>query len=583
MTKLKLIFILFLAFHLNTSFAQKKKKDKSENNGKEQTNTKVSEDSRIKAERLFFDGQKEKLIGNIEQAYNNFNQSVKINPELDASYYEMAQLQQLAGDYESAQKSMEEALKISPKNNWYEQYYGDILASQYKYADAANVFNKLKKENPSNLEYHYQEAYYLILSNDLKGAIVVYDEVEKQIGVQPDASLQKYKIYSRLNKETEAVNELEKLIKAFPDELEFQNSLAEFYVINLQEEKAVPIFEKILEIDPYNITALTSLSDYYKKIGNDAKALEYSQKAFGNPEISIDTKIKVLYNYIQYYEQKKESINEAFALSDILMATHPKEAKAYAIAGDLRNLENQQEEALKLYKKALDYQKDIFTVWQQVFFINSDLKKFDDLITITNEAKEFFPNQALVYFFNGVGYQQTKDNTNAEKAYSKGLKMAGDNPLLKAQIYSNLGDVYNDLKNYKESDASFDKALEINPDNAYVLNNYSYYLSLRGEKLDKAAEMSLHSNELEPNNSSFLDTYAWVLYKNNKFKEAQEWQQKAIDAVEEPSATLLEHMGDILFKLGKESEAVEYWKQAAEKDGGSDFLPQKITEKKLYE
>src|SRR5690606_32822346 len=118
--------------------------------------------------------------------------------------------------------------------------------------------------------------------------------------------------------------------------------------------------------------------------------------------------------------------------------------------------------------------------------------------------------------------QQTKDFENAEKAYTRGLKISSENLILKAQMHSNLGDVYNDLKKYKESDANFDKSLEINPDNAYVLNNYSYYLSLRAEKLDKAAEMSLRSNKLEPNNSSFLDTYAWVLYKDNKFKEAQE-------------------------------------------------------------
>ncbi|MEJ7658772.1 MAG: hypothetical protein WKG07_03665 [Hymenobacter sp.] len=46
------------------------------------------------------------------------------------------------------------------------------------------------------------------------------------------------------------------------------------------------------------------------------------------------------------------------------------------------------------------------------------------------------------------------------------------------------------MKEYAKSDAAYDAALIADPANYGVLNNYSYYLSLRGEKLDKAKEMS---------------------------------------------------------------------------------------------
>lgn len=565
----------------SASFAQKKSKKKKGEKAKQ--TIEVSNAGKVKAERLFFDGQKAKLIGDLEEAYESFSSAIKFHPNLDAAYYELAQLQQLGDDFVSAQKNMEIALSISPSNIWYQRYQGDLLASQFKYEEAAQVYHELRTEHPDEYDYYFQEAYYLILTDQLKEAIDVYDEIENAIGVQGDASLQKHKIYARLNKPDDAVRELEKLINAFPDDLQFRNELAEFYLINGNTEEAVGIFEEILEIEPNNVYALTSLADYYKTIGDKQKAFEYSERAFANPEIPIDAKISVLYNYIKYYDQRKEQIQEAFALADILIKTHPKEAKAYAIAGDLRNLDDRPNEALPFYYQSLDHQKDIFTVWQQIFFINSDMQNYESLVKYTNEAKEYFPNQALVYFFNGLGEQQLKNYANAEKAYSRGVKMAGDNLELKAQFYSNLGDTYNDLKNYKDSDESFDKALELNPRNAFVLNNYSYYLSLRGVKLEKAAEMSLLSNEIQPNNSSFLDTYAWVLYKSKKYKEAKEWQEKAIAASESPSATLLEHLGDILFKLGNEKEALKKWKEAAELKGGSDKLVKKISDQTLYE
>jgi len=66
-----------------------------------------------------------------------------------------------------------------------------------------------------------------------------------------------------------------------------------------------------------------------------------------------------------------------------------------------------------------------------------------------------------------------------------------------------MGDCYHSLNDLQKSDQSYEKALGYNPDNAYTLNNYAYYLSVRGISLDKAAEMSKHSNDLQPNTASF--------------------------------------------------------------------------------
>ena len=145
-----------------------------------------------------------------------------------------------------------------------------------------------------------------------------------------------------------------------------------------------------------------------------------------------------------------------------------------------------------------------------------------------------------------------------------------------------MGDSYNSLKKFKESNLSYEKALQLNPNNAYVLNNYAYYLSLRNEELEKAASMSKLSNELEANNASFQDTYAWVLFKQKNYKEARTWIEKAIKLNKE-SATQLEHYGDILYHLGEQDGAVEQWKLAQSKGEKSEILKKKIYEKKYIE
>ena len=148
----------------------------------------------------------------------------------------------------------------------------------------------------------------------------------------------------------------------------------------------------------------------------------------------------------------------------------------------------------------------------------------------------------------------------------------------KAQIYSSLGDAYQQQKKYKESVAAYENALALDPNNIYTLNNYAYYLSLREENLAKAEEMSLKTNRLEKDNASFQDTYAWILFKGKKYEEAKIWMQKAI-LNNQNSAVQFEHLGDILFQLGETENALQNWKKALILEPENMELKKKINQK----
>lgn len=551
---------------------------------KEKPSATISEQMRVQADRLFIEGVTQKNLGNYNEAFKLFNQAIAINQDIDAAYFEMANIQLLKTDYNNATLNIEKAIKLSPENVYYKEYYGELLAAQYKFSEAAKVFGELKNQYPDRFIYYYDYAFFLGKDKKYAEALKVYNEIESKLGIQEEASMQKHRIFIQQNKMDEAVNELTKLIKLFPEEDNYKHMLAEFYMVNGKEDLAVKYYEEILKINPNDPIAITSLADYYKLKGNRDKYIGYYKSAFSNTNIPLDAKIMVLYNYIQYFDEIKSEVSDAFELADLLKEVHPQDAKVYAITGDLYNLNNETDKALENYLQSLELQKDIFSVWQQVFFIYSDEKDYKKLVEITNKAQEYFVSQPIVYFFNGIANHQLKEYEKAEKSYSKAVKMSAENLPLKAQLYSNLGDVFNSMKKFKESDESFENALLIEPENAYTLNNYSYYLSLRNENLERAKEMSAKANKLVPLNASFLDTHAWVLYKKGEYTEALNFQKKAIDASEEPSATLFEHYGDILFKLGRVEEAVTFWEKAMDNDPEDKInLSKKIAEKKLYE
>ena len=146
-----------------------------------------------------------------------------------------------------------------------------------------------------------------------------------------------------------------------------------------------------------------------------------------------------------------------------------------------------------------------------------------------------------------------------------------------------MGDIYHTINEHHKSDSLYDLALVYEPDNVQVLNNYSYYLSLRNENLEKATQMSKKSNKLSPENASFQDTYAWILYQKKEYELAKTWLIKAYENGGKLSPVITEHLGDVCFQLGDSNSALIYWGKAKKLGEGSKYLEQKIAEKTLYE
>jgi Tfp pilus assembly protein PilF len=198
-------------------------------------------------------------------------------------------------------------------------------------------------------------------------------------------------------------------------------------------------------------------------------------------------------------------------------------------------------------------------------------------------ALSYFPNVAWMNCLVGMTYLQQKDYRKAIDYLKNATDLETDDKDLLSLSYSSLGDCYHELHDDKNSDAAYEKALTYNPDNAFTLNNYAYYLSLRNQDLEKAAQMAAHANALQPGTASFEDTYAWILFKQKQYTDARIWIEKAMLHDKTNSAVQTEHYGDIMFYLGNTDAAVENWKKAKSFGEQSPLLDRKINERKYVE
>ena len=242
---------------------------------------------------------------------------------------------------------------------------------------------------------------------------------------------------------------------------------------------------------------------------------------------------------------------------------------------DVLWIRQKKNDAIAQMQIAVDLAPVRLEYWQQLIGAILDQKKYDDAIVAGEKALSYLPDEAVLYIYLGSSYMMKKEYDKAVATLKTGLKHTNpENRALISDLYGQIGDTYYQVQQPDSAYAAFDKALEYNPGNIGVLNNYSYYLALQKKDLSKAERMSGDAVKQEPDNPTYLDTYAWVFFQQGNYTLAKIYLKSALDKGGNESAALLEHYGDVLFMTGDVDGALEYWNDALEKGSDSKMLPQ---------
>jgi tetratricopeptide (TPR) repeat protein len=329
------------------------------------------------------------------------------------------------------------------------------------------------------------------------------------------------------------------------------------------------------------------LGGLYRDDGNEEKSRMLVNELFNDPKSSITSKLIMLGTYNQALAQsrsngKPDTNLEAFVIDlyNKLEQTDPADANVQLAGGDLFMSLDKPREAKARYLKSIRLGTSSYEAWQNLLYLENQEKQYDSVIMHAEEALEVFPNQSNIYYFNGYAHLRKRDFRNATNLLEQAKRLSKNNEQQVAEINSMLGDAYQAMKEYEKSAKAYDEALAFNPMNDIVLNNYSYYLSLRKADLEKAERMSSLLVKDHPDNISYLDTHAWVLYNREKYKEAKKVMERAL-SLDKPSAINFEHYGDILFQLGDVEEAVEQWRKAKSMGSLNQEIDKKIANRKI--
>ncbi len=544
------------------------------------------------AEFYFTEGEKFFILEDYAKALLYYQRTLEINPDNATVHYKIAEVLSRSSkteDHLRAAASIEMALKQEKDNKYFYLLAGGIYNSLAKFDKAAQMYETLISTVKGNEDQLYDLAAIYQYANKPEEAVKTYNRAEQVFGINEVSSIQKQRLYLEQGKTAEGIAEGEKLIHAFPDDERYIMGFAEVLSQKGLRKEAIQYLEKFCAENPEAGNARMLLAGIYRDNNQEQKARPLLEQLFDDNAVAMGSKLIILGTYNAELNQNKtkkivDADKEAFVFGLLakLKQTNPSDANVHIVGGDIYLSTGKIREAQHEYSLAIESGDVNFEVWQNLLYLETQLDQFDLAIQHSDQALELYPNQSMLYYFNGYSNLRMHNYLEAIASLDQAKKLSTSNPNLVCELNSMLGDAYNATKQYDKSDKAYEDALLIRPNYDAVLNNYSYFLALRKSNLDKAEKMSTLLIKNNPDNATYLDTFAWVLFTRAKYKEAKKIIERAI-ATGNANAAHFEHYGDILYQLGEVDNAVRQWEKARGLNANSELLNKKIANRKIYE
>ena len=193
---------------------------------------------------------------------------------------------------------------------------------------------------------------------------------------------------------------------------------------------------------------------------------------------------------------------------------------------------------------------------------------------------ERFPTIVEPYSEMGDYYRMASQYEKAEKEYTKALqRVKKTDKVYWALLYSR-GICLERMKRWKEAEADLKEAMELNPNNAYILNYLGYCWLDRGINLEKAFQMIKQAYDMTKNDGHITDSLAWAFYMSGNYDYALQFMEKAL-TLQPGNSVINDHLGDIYWELKRYNEARYQWKKALELDTDLEEKDRENIKKKM--
>jgi len=119
---------------------------------------------------------------------------------------------------------------------------------------------------------------------------------------------------------------------------------------------------------------------------------------------------------------------------------------------------------------------------------------------------------------------------------------------------------YEQSGQWDKAQEDLELALDLNPEEPFLLNYLGYSWIDRGENIEQAKEYVKKAALLQPTNGYIIDSLGWAMYKLGEYDVAVHYLEKAVK-LRPQDPVILDHLADAYWQVGRLREAQFLWKQ----------------------
>ncbi len=379
---------------------------------------------------------------------------------------------------------------------------------------------------------------------------------------------------------TSAISDFRAAMRDQPNSIQLHRLLARAHIMNKETELAKDMLKRAIGIDQKDMAVRSDYIKVLAGLGDNDGVVEQLDEVL---KISPDNlgALEALFKV----QSAQKDWQAATTIADRIKSTHPDKALGYYFNGLLLQAQNQLQESLPEFRKALELSPDAIQPLTQLIKSHLALKDTESAIeqldeVLNKNAKNFVaynlkgevslyqknmtaaaeafeqaisikPDWPLPYRNLANLHLASKDRDNAIVVYQRGVEATKGSPLM----VTALAGLYEISGNTEEAIKLYEATLIKDENNAVASNNLAMLLiDHRGDESSLKRAASLIESLMDTSNPAYLDTIGWLKYKQGNAEDAISYLKKAVDAAPK-TAGMRYHLGVAYLKAGDKDAA----------------------------
>ncbi|GAX60658.1 hypothetical protein SCALIN_C13_0173 [Candidatus Scalindua japonica] len=505
--------------------------------------------------------------GMLSNAVLVFNKIIDINSKFVPAHLNIANIKLQLNQPEIALPHYKTALRIDPQNNVARLGLGSAYALIGKHKEAIVEFETLNKTEPENVAVYFNMIKsYLAMDQDDKA----HDALVKVLELDPEnqtASLLMSKVYVKNEEISKAIEQLSFVLQHNPESSDAYG-LGILYLDRGEYENSISTYKQGINNFPNNVFFLCSLSIAHLMNEDYDGAIDACSKAINiQPGGIIPNLCMIIISLSKddFEGARRHISNESLRLNNMqkeslmgLINFSENNKLTSKIVYHLgRSIAYANSKWLNRVLKEHDKISEIAITDASLYQILADILVWsggvDEAIEIYKRALEMAPDSPSVYYQLANIYARNARNDEAETLYKKLISIDPDNVIAHLKLAMILQS--NGLIN--EAVKEYEMVIKLEPSSIFAHNNlaYLYATKLQG-KIDYAMKFAKDARELAPKNANILDTYGWICYLNGEYDKSIAELKNAVK-ISPRNPTMRYHLGVVYYKTGLELLALK--------------------------